>query len=114
MDWLEWIKALAPFVLLLVSALLSAAGYFAKKTIDGFSEELKAMRGDHEDLENDFLRFQVQLPRVYVLKDDHIRHITILEKKIDEHATATQTSLSGLQGDIKLLLRESAKRTIDG
>ena len=116
---LEWFKALAPIVLLIVSALLAVAGYFAKKTIDGFGEELKLMRGDHETLEKDFLRFQAQLPRVYVLKDDHIRHITIVEKKIDdlasntqrtltEHANTTQKALASIDSDIKMLLRDTA------
>lgn len=113
-ELLEWAKALAPFVLLAVSSLLAVAGYFAKKTINSFGEEVKAVRGDHEDLEKDFLRFQAQLPRVYVLKDDHIRHITIVEKKIDDHANTTQQKLGSIESDIKLLLRESAKRKADG
>lgn len=114
MEWLEWIKAFAPLLLLVVSSLLAVAGYFAKKTIDGFGEEVKAVRGDHEDLEKDFLRFQAQLPRIYVLKDDHIRHITIVEKKIDDHGNTTQVALASINSDIKLLLRESATRNNDG
>lgn len=114
MEWFKWVEALAPFVLLLVSALLSVAGYFAKKTIDGFAEELKAMRGDHADLEKEFLRFQATLPRIYTLKDDHIRHITIVEKKIDDLAADNSRSFSQINTDIKQLLRETPKRTTDG
>lgn len=114
MGWYEWINLLAPFVLLIVSTLLSIAGYFGKKTIDGFGGELKALRGDHLKFREDFLIFQAQLPRNYVLKDDHIRHITIVEKKIDDHASATYQSLASIESDIKMLLRDTAKRKTDG
>lgn len=114
MSLFEWINLLAPFVLLVVSALLSVAGYFGKKTIDGFAGELKSLRNDHEGFEKEFLLFQAQLPRNYVLKDDHIRHITIVEKKIDDHAATTQRALASIESDIKMLLRDTAKRKTDG
>lgn len=111
---LEWFKVISPIALLVVSALMAVAGYFAKKTVDGFAEELKAQRLDHEDLEKEFLRFQAQLPRVYVLKDDHIRHITIVEKKIDDLGNSVQMQLSDINSDMKQLLRETPKRRNDG
>lgn len=114
MDLLEWLKVIAPIVMLAVSALMAIAGYFGKKVIDGFGEQMKTMREDHDDLEKDFLKFQAALPRVYVLKDDHIRHITIVEKKIDDLATSVQSGLNELNSDIKVLLRETPKRSTDG
>lgn len=124
-DWLEWIKVLAPVVMLIVSALISVAAYFGKKTIDGFGEEMKTLRSDHQNIEKefrtshqqlevDFLKFQAHMPRIYTLKDDHIRHMTILEKKIDDNTSVTQTALAGINGDLKLLLREMPKRSSDG
>lgn len=124
MDWVEAIKIISPIVMLLISTLLSILAYFAKRTIDGlaaqisassaeFRQQAAAARDDHEDLEKEFLKFQAVLPRMYVLKDDHIRHITIVEKKIDDHAAMTHSALSSLAGDIKLLLRESPKRKND-
>ena len=41
-EWLEWLKVLAPIVTLFVSALLTIAGYFAKKTIDGYGQRISA------------------------------------------------------------------------
>jgi hypothetical protein len=140
MGWAEWIQVLAPIITsiiaLIITTLLTVAGYFARKTIDGFGTQLSAQHlefstqiktvredfttaventdGKRDELEKEFLRFQAQLPRVYVLKDDHIRHVTILEKKIDDLAGATNGKLSGIEADIKQLLRESPKRTTDG
>lgn len=124
-DWLEWLKVLAPVVTLFVTALLTVVGFFAKRTLDGFAGEMKDMRAAHEqnredqraahrELENDFLKFQAQLPQVYTLKNDHIRHMTILEKKIDDNAALAQIALSSVASDIKLLLRETPKRKGDG
>ncbi len=121
MEWLEWIKIISPIVTLVVSTLLGIFAFFGKNMIKGFVAKIEGLvaannktREDHEELEKEFLRFQAQLPRIYVLKDDHIRHITIVEKKIDDHANTTQQKLGSIESDIKLLLRESAKRKADG
>mgnify|MGYP001610532837 CR=1 FL=1 len=113
-EWLEWLKVLAPIVTLFVSALLTVAGYFAKKAIDGYGQRISAGETKVQEVEKDLLKFQAQLPRVYVLKDDHIRHMTILEKKIDDNAETTARALASVAGDIKLLLRETPKRKTDG
>lgn len=113
-EWLEWLKALAPIVTLFVSALLTIAGYFAKKTIDGYGQRISAGETKVQEVEKDFLKFQAQLPHVYVFKDDHIRHMTILEKKIDDNAAITARALASVAGDIKQLLRETPKRKTDG
>jgi len=112
-ELIEWVKIIATVVMLIVSALMAVAGYFGKKMIDGFGDELKKMRSCHHELEKDFLKFQAQLPRTYVLKDDHIRHITIVEKKIDDYARRTQDALASIESDVKLLLRETPKRKTD-
>ena len=125
MEWLEWLKVLAPIVTLLVSALLSVVAFLGKAMLKGMVEENRNTRTEltnhaessrqrHEELEKDFLKWQAQLPRFYVLKDDYIRHLTIVEKKIDDHANTTQRALSTIDSDIKQLLRESPKRTADG
>ena len=112
--FIEWLKLVSPIALLIVSALMAVAGYFGKKMFDRIIEEMKAMRSGHEDLEKEFLRFQANLPRVYVLKDDHIRHITIVEKKIDDLGHSMQAQLADINSDVKLLLRETPKRRSDG
>lgn len=109
MDLLEWLKVIAPIVMLIVSGLMALAAYFGKKVIDGYGEQLKTVRDDHDDLEKDFLKFQAHLPRVYVLKDDHIRHITIVEKKIDDLGANVQANLAEINSDVKLLLRETPR-----
>lgn len=112
-DWIVWLKVISPIVMLLISGAVALAAYFGKRMIDGFAHELYKVRRRQDDSERDFLKFQAQLPRVYVLKDDHIRHITIVEKKIDDHALETQRRLAAINGDIKLILREMPKRRTD-
>lgn len=114
MDLLEWIKALAPFVLLLISALLAVAGYLGKKMINGVIEEQKNMKTAQSNLEKDFLRMRGELPFTFITRDDHIRHITILEHKIDESRREMNDAMSGIQNDIKTLIREIPKRSNDG
>lgn len=113
-EWLEWLKVLSPIVTMFVAALLAVAGYFAKKTIDGYGQRIDEAEGKVQEVEKDFLKFQAQLPHVYVFKDDHIRHMTILEKKIDDNAAITARALASVAGDIKQLLRETPKRKTDG
>ena len=110
----EWLQILTPVVVLIASALISVAAYFGKKTVDGYGEQLASVRDDHDALNEKFLLFQAQLPRIYVLKDDHIRHITIVEKKIDDLGNSVQLQLSDINSDVKLLLRETPKRRSDG
>jgi hypothetical protein len=112
-EWFEWVKVIASVVMFIVTGLMAVIAYLGKKMIDGFGQELREMRQEHDDLEKDFLKFQAQLPRNYVLKDDHIRHITIVENKIDEHARTTRHALASIESDIKLLLRETPKRKTD-
>lgn len=114
MDLLEWTKALAPFVLLLISALLAVAGYLGKKMINGVIEEQKSMKTAQSNLEKDFLRMRGELPFTFITRDDHIRHITILEHKIDESRREMNAAMSGIQNDIKRLIREIPKRSNDG
>ncbi len=110
----EWLQILTPVVLLIVSALISVAAYFGKKTIDGYGEQLATVRAHHDALNEKFLQFKSELPRIYVLKDDHIRHITIVEKKIDDLGNTVQMQLADINSDVKLLLRETPKRRSDG
>lgn len=114
MDLLEWLKVLAPFVMLVVSTLLSVIAWLGKRVLDGYGEQIGKMRTEHDDLEKEFLKFQAHLPRVYVLKDDHIRHITIVEKKIDDLSVGVHASLAALNSDVKLLLRETPKGRTHG
>lgn len=111
--WVEYVKAFAPFVLLAVSAVFSVLAFFARRTINEFGEQNKATMKRQEQLEKDFLHFQIQLPRDFVLKDDHIRHITIVEKKIDEVGRVVESGLAELNSDVKLILRDLPKRTTD-
>lgn len=114
MELLEWTKALAPFVLLLVSALLSIAGFLGKKMINGVIEDHKAIKKSQADLEKDFLRLRGELPFTFITRDDHIRHITILEHKIDEARRESNAAMTSIQNDIKTLIREIPKRPNDG
>jgi len=113
-DLLKWLQVVAPIVMLVVSTLLAIAGYFAKKTIDGYGDENKQTREGLTKLKDDFLEFKANLPRLFVLKDDHIRHMTILEKKIDDNDAKTGKALADISADIKALLREMPKRKNDG
>lgn len=117
MEWLEWAKALAPLVTLLLSALLLVIGFLGRQVIKGFGdqlaamqkqfgEQIKALQEKHSDLEKEFLKFQIQLPRIFTLKDDHIRHVTLLEKAIAEMRADVNESLASLNRDVKQLLSE--------
>lgn len=114
MRWVEWMKVIVPFVLLGVTGLVAIATFFGKKMIDGFAEHLKEMRVDLDRVERDLLNLKATLPRVYVLKDDHIRHMTIIENKIDEQGRDMQGRLGEMNNDIKAIFRELPKRKTDG
>ena len=66
------------------------------------------------EIEKDFLRMRGELPFMYITRDDHIRHITILEHKIDNMQRESNQAMAGIQSDIKLLIREMPKRSSDG
>jgi len=123
--WIETANAFMPMVVFILSVLLGLIGWFGRTMVQKVlgeigalssmvTQQLTDMRDRIDQVEKDFLRFQAQLPRIYTLKDDHIRHITIVEKKIDDHASTTRDALSSLAGDVKLLLRETPKRKLDG
>ena len=132
MELLEWIKALSPFVLLLVSTLLAIAGFFGKKIVNDVIAEQSAIRQEQANLKEsqatmkeelmehqarakeEFLRFRGELPFTYITRDDHIRHITILEHKIDESRRESNAAMTNIQNDIKTLIREIPKRNGDG
>lgn len=113
MSAFEWLRVIAPILMLVITALLAVAGYFGKKMIDGFGHELYKVRRRQDESEKDFLRFQAVLPREFVLKDDHIRHMTIIENKIDEQGRETQGKLGEINQDIKAIFRELPKRKTD-
>lgn len=114
MELLEWVKALAPVILLAVSALLSVAGYFGKKMIDGVTQDMTAVKTAQTEIEKDFLRLRGELPFLYITREDHIRHITIVEHKIDDLRRESNSAMADIQSDIKTLLRELPKRSTDG
>lgn len=124
-NWVETVSAFMPLAVLILSLLLGMIGWFGRTMVNKILGEISTLtitvtkqiaegRDRIDQVEKDFLRFQAQLPRIYTLKDDHIRHITIVEKKIDDHANTTQAALSSLAGDVKVLLREIPKRKSDG
>lgn len=113
-ELLKWLQVISPIVTLVVSALLAIAGYFAKKTIDGYGEEIEKVRENHDKLKDNFFEFKANMPRIFELKDDHIRDMTVLERKIDENAEKTNRALATISSDIKMLLRETPKRKTDG
>ena len=124
-EWLEVLKVFAPYVSLVATAIFAVLGWFARDFVRQMRTDinmhreqmdiaLKAQTEKMSTVEKDFLKFQAQLPRVYVLKDDHIRHMTILYKKIDDNAASTASAIASVAGDIKTLLRESPKRKDDG
>jgi hypothetical protein len=131
-SWIKEVNAFMPLVVFILATLLGLIGWFGRTMVQKVLGEIKTTndkvtqwadtitlqfaegRDRIDQVEKDFLRFQAQLPRVYVFKDDHIRHITIVEKKIDDHASTTRDALSALAGDVKLLLREIPKRKNDG
>jgi hypothetical protein len=131
-SWIKEVNAFMPLVVFILSVLLGLIGWFGRTMVQKVLGEIKTTnekvtqwadtitrqfaeeRDRIERVEKDFLRFQAQLPRIYTLKDDHIRHITIVEKKIDDHANTTQGSLNNLMADVKILLREIPKRKNDG
>lgn len=123
--WIESVNAFMPLVVFVLSVLLGLIGWFGRTLAQKVLGEISALsatmmkqftdsRDRIEQVEKDFLRFQAQLPHVYTLKTDHLRHMTTLEHKIDENASDTAATLSEINSDIKLLLRETPKRKSDG
>ena len=123
--WIETVNAYMPLVVFVLSVLLGLIGWFGRMMVNKVLGEISSLsatvmkqftdaRDRIEQVEKDFLRFQAQLPHMYTLKTDHLRHMTTLEHKIDENASDTRTTLSEINSDIKLLLRETPKRKSDG
>jgi len=118
---IEFLKLLTPVLLLIITVLLAVIGYFGRQKIGDFTTavaelktELKEGIRENEDkivsLEKDFYKHQARLPHLFITKDEHVRHMTIVEKKIDELRHSTEQNMGLLNSDIKLLLHEMSKR----
>ena len=105
---------LIPFTILFLGTLIATINYFLKR----FAEDIKRdftkleLKIDENDakviqVEKDFIAFQVQLPKEYVLRADHLRVTAIFEKKVDrlgELIQALDGTIQGQQAQMKLLL----------
>lgn len=114
MDLFEWLRVIAPIVMLLVSGLTAVAAFFGKQIIRSFTEELKRLRSDHEQLEKDFLKFQAHLPHIYSLKTDQQRDMTLVEHKIDNLASELKSGIAEISSQMMMVLRELPKGRNDG
>ncbi len=115
---LEIIKLAAaifiPFLILFFAAVIGVFRYFLKRFADDIKAEFAQLEAkiDKNDekvlqVERDFMAFQVQLPKEYVQRADHIRVTAIIEKKVDGLGVlimSLQGTLQGQQGELKLLL----------
>ncbi|MEW6330224.1 MAG: hypothetical protein AB1560_02055 [Pseudomonadota bacterium] len=124
-DWIRTVNTFMPLVVLILSTLLGLIAWFGRTMVKNVLDKLSELsttvtkqftdtRDRIDQVEKDFLKFQAAMPRIYTLKDDHIRHMTLIEKKIDDLERSTQNTLSEVAGDVKLLLREIPKRKNDG
>ena len=124
MGLIEALKVLTPVLLFLIMALLTVIGYFGRKMITDFKADLITLQKELKDgikgnadktaeLEKDFLKFQAKLPHYYVTKNDHIRHMTTIEHKIDGIRTDFQSALSEFKDDVKTLIERLPKRSSD-
>lgn len=124
-DWIRTVNAFMPLVVFILGVLIGLIGWFGRTMVQkvlGEISELSSMmtkqstdaRDRIDQVEKEFLKFQAAMPRIYTLKDDHIRHMTLIEKKIDDLDRSTSNSLSDVAGDVKILLREIPKRKNDG
>ena len=66
--------------------------------IGGVSSNLQREADATRELENSFLRFQAELPRDYVRRDDFVRSIGTIEARIDNFALRMERALSRNNG----------------
>lgn len=107
---------LIPFVILFLGTIIAVFRYFLKQFADDIKREFAQLEASIEkndervnQVERDFMAFQVQLPKEYVLRQDHIRIIALFEKRVDKLGDvimAMDLTLQGQQVEVKLLLSQ--------
>jgi hypothetical protein len=124
-EWLELLKVLAPYVSLLATVIFGVLGWFFRDLIAQTRREIAAHREasakqtkEQEEkmgtLQRQVLELRADLPLTFVLKTDHIRHITVLEHKIDDMRRDQNEALGEIRTDVKELIRSLPKRATDG
>lgn len=64
------------------------------KSLIGVGEDLRREAEATRLLENSFLRFQADLPRDYVRRDDFVRSVATIETRIDNFALRMERALA--------------------
>ena len=105
---------LIPFTILFLGTLIATINYFLKRFAEDIKRDFTKLESkiDENDakviqVERDFMAFQVQLPKEYVLRADHIRVTALFEKKVDrlgDLIMALDGTLQGQKSELKLLL----------
>lgn len=64
------------------------------KSMQSVGEDLRREAEATRTLENSFLRFQAELPRDYVRRDDFVRSVATIETRIDNFALRMERALA--------------------
>jgi len=65
-----------------------------QRTMQGVSDDLRREADATRVLETSFLRFQAELPRDYVRRDDFVRAVATIETRIDNFALRMERALA--------------------
>lgn len=113
---------LIPFCILFFAAVIGIFRYFLKNFAEDIKAEFTQLEAKIEkndakvlQVERDFMRFQVELPKEYVMRRDFLRVTTMLEKKIDALGdlinklnSSLSTQISGLKISLARIGEEDA------
>lgn len=117
---IEFMKASTPVLVVLLIVIVGLVGWFGRSIIGDLKETITKVSEDNnanivvsneriQDLERYVHKFERGLPHNYMLKDDAIRYLAAMEKKID----STNETIRNLASDVKTLIRGTAKRSTD-
>ena len=63
---------------------IAVLGFFIKTTMSDFKNEIKDTKGNVEDLKEDLNNLKADLPLLYVTREDFIRTLNSIDKKLDK------------------------------
>ena len=73
-----------PLFLFILGIAAAVIAFFLRKLDRSIDTRFNKIDEKVDRVERDFMQFKADLPRNFVLRDDYIRVITVLENKIDD------------------------------